>query len=201
VNDSLTINGTMTWFVEKINLYTTTVRLAATNEVATYSNGSLASSRVINAARSPKVIFHHLFKFGVDVEYTKVQLFRDTITNFVKDRPREYIAVLGFRATRVDQELGFIEYILSVQHRESWQNMGPVLDSKSNLASFGLEVAKKLDMRYRAPPLPVNLAMVARQQENQSDDQSISNVMDSPNPGMMPDVGAIAALFEPKKDK
>jgi len=48
-------NGSSTWFVEGVDLFTTTVRFATTNEIATYSNGSLANSRIINAARSPKV--------------------------------------------------------------------------------------------------------------------------------------------------
>ena len=32
--------------------------------------------------------------------------------------------------------------------------------SKAEVASFGLELSKKLDMRYKSPPLPVNLNMM-----------------------------------------
>jgi len=49
-------DGSSTWFVDKVTLFTTTVRFATTNEVATYSNGSLAPLRIINANRSPKAI-------------------------------------------------------------------------------------------------------------------------------------------------
>lgn len=49
-------NGSSTWYVDKVTLFTTTVRFATTNEVATYSNGSLAVLRIINANRSPKAI-------------------------------------------------------------------------------------------------------------------------------------------------
>jgi small-conductance mechanosensitive channel len=69
-------NGSMTWFVEDLGLYSTTVRLAATNEVATYSNGSLANSRIINANRSPQAVVSVLCKFSVNVSYNKVQLFK-----------------------------------------------------------------------------------------------------------------------------
>ncbi len=69
-------NGSMTWFVEDLGLYSTTVRLAATNEVATYSNGSLANSRIINANRSPQAVVSVLCKFSVNVSYAKVQLFK-----------------------------------------------------------------------------------------------------------------------------
>jgi hypothetical protein len=69
-------NGSTTWFVEDLGLYSTTVRLAATNEVATYSNGSLANSRIINANRSPQAVVCVLCKFSVNVSFAKVELFK-----------------------------------------------------------------------------------------------------------------------------
>ncbi len=48
-------NGSAYWVVDDITLFTTTVIYLPTNERATYSNGSLALSRIINANRSPKV--------------------------------------------------------------------------------------------------------------------------------------------------
>ena len=47
----------------------TSVLYGTTNEVATYSNGSLANSRIINMARSPKANMHFLFKFPIDTSY------------------------------------------------------------------------------------------------------------------------------------
>jgi hypothetical protein len=35
---------------------------------------------------------------------------------------------------------------------------GSILESKAQVSSFCLELAKKLDMRYQSPPLPVDLA-------------------------------------------
>ena len=64
----------------------------------------------------------------------------------------------GFRATRVEADAGYIEYKIVVQHREKWQNIGPILQSKADLSSFCLEATKKLDMRYESPPMPVNLS-------------------------------------------
>jgi len=46
----------------------------------------------------------------------------------------------------------------SVQ-RESWQNVIPILSSKAEVASFCLELSKKMGMRYKSPPLPVNLTI------------------------------------------
>lgn len=59
-----------------------------------------------------------LCKFGVNVSFDKIQLFKKATEKFVKERPREWIALLGFRATRCEQDLGFIEYtvVLQVSH-------------------------------------------------------------------------------------
>lgn len=156
--DQTNENGSSTWFVDQVTLFTTTVRFATTNEVATYSNGSLAQLRIINANRSPKAIVSVLIKFGLETPFGKVTVFRTAIENFVKARPRQWIALLAFRATRIEVDLGYIEYKIVVQHRESWQNVGPILQSKADLSSFVLECSKKLDMRYESPPMPVNIA-------------------------------------------
>ncbi|KAL9186664.1 hypothetical protein ACHAXT_005902 [Thalassiosira profunda] len=152
-------NGSSTWYVDKVTLYTTTVRFATTNEVATYSNGSLAILRIINANRSPKAIIGVLIKFGLETPFSKITVFRAAVENFIKARPREWIAMVGFRATRVEADIGFVEYKIIAQHRESWQNIGPILQSKADLSSFCLEATKKLDMKYESPPMPVNLSV------------------------------------------
>ena len=66
-------DGSITWYVESISLFQTTVRLAATNEMASYSNSSLAHSRIINAARSPRAETYVYLKFGIDIPYSKVR--------------------------------------------------------------------------------------------------------------------------------
>lgn len=158
-NTDTPLDGSMTWFVEKVDLYTTTARNAVTNEVATIANGSLATSRIINAARSPNAVVHMKLKFGLDVPYTKVQLFRKTVETFVKARPREWLTMIAFWASRVEADRGFIEYVISCQHRERWQDYLPIQESKADLFSYCLEVQKQLGMRYMAPHLPVDLRM------------------------------------------
>ena len=151
-------NGSSTWYVDNVTLFTTTVRFATTNEVATYSNGSIAQLRIINANRSPTAIVSVLIKFGLETPFNKVTVFRAAVENFINARPREWIALSGFRATRVEADLGFIEYKVVINHREKWQNIGPILQSKADLSSFILEVTKRLDMKYESPPMPVNLS-------------------------------------------
>jgi small-conductance mechanosensitive channel len=104
-------SGSQGWIVENISLFTTSFVLAASNERATISNGSLAKSRIINGARSPKARLFFLLKFGVEIPYEKIEIFRSVVDKFVKARPREWMALDSFRATRVEADLGFIEYV------------------------------------------------------------------------------------------
>ena len=93
-SDDTSPSGSSTWFVEEITLFATTVRFATTNEVATYSNGSLAQLRIINAKRSPKAILYVYVKFGSDAPFNKLNIFRSAIEGFVKARPREVSLVV-----------------------------------------------------------------------------------------------------------
>jgi hypothetical protein len=106
------------WVVEKVDLYTTTVRLGTTREYATFANGSLASSRILNMKRSDKPNIHMHLKFTINVTREQLEEFKMKMTNFIKDRPREWIRINGFRCTRVETELQYLEYLLIVQHRE-----------------------------------------------------------------------------------
>jgi len=81
--------GSPGWIVKDVNLHTTTCILGATNEVCTYSNFSLAATRIINAARSPKANLNFLLKFQIDTPYAKLQLFKSAIEKFIKARPRD----------------------------------------------------------------------------------------------------------------
>jgi small-conductance mechanosensitive channel len=100
------INGSAGWIVEKVDLFTTTVRFATTREVATISNGALAGSRIINLKRSQKALVYIYLKFSVDIPYDKVEVFKVEVTAFVKDRPRQWLALTGFRSTRIEADLG-----------------------------------------------------------------------------------------------
>ena len=136
-----------------------TIVYGTTQEVATCSNGSLANSRIINASRSPQAVLNILLKFPIDVPLKKVEIFKGALESFIKSRPREWLTFTAFRPTRVEADQGFVEYIVIAQHREKWSAIGALLQSRAELASFSLEVSKKMDMRYIPPALPVDLNM------------------------------------------
>jgi hypothetical protein len=119
VNNETAASGSPTWFVRDVTLFTTTVVFATTNERATLSNGAMAASRIINATRSPKALLYVYLKFGIEVPYEKIQIFQESLTRFVKARPREWLNLSGFRATNIQADQGYIEYVVVLQHRDS----------------------------------------------------------------------------------
>ena len=145
--------------MEKVSLYKTSLYWGATNERATIANGAISNLRVINAARSPCAQVFVNMKFPIDTPYEKIEIFKAAIEQFLKDRPREWLAFVGFRPTEVAVEKGYINYVTIAQHRTSWQDIGGVLTSKAELVTYELEVAKQLAMKYSAPHLPVDLKL------------------------------------------
>lgn len=114
---------------------------------------------MINAARSPNATVYVDLKFGIDTPYEKIAIYRSAVEQFLKDRPREWLTFIGFRPSEVAVEKGYIGYKIIAQHRSHWQGIGAILESKASLTTYCLEVAKQLEMRYHAPPLPVDLSM------------------------------------------
>ena len=91
-------------------------------------------------------------KFGVDVPLSKIELFKSAVRKFIEERPQEFGRTVGFRLTRVEVDLDFVEYVVVAQSRRSWAERTAVLESKRTVASFCLEVQKKLNVRYASPP-------------------------------------------------
>jgi hypothetical protein len=129
------------------------------------SNGSLANSRIINSSKSYNASVYHFLKFPLDVPYEKVKIFHEALETFVRNRPREWIGLSAFRATTVNANQAYIEYLVAIDHHESWASWTQVKTSQSDLMGFGVELAKKLDIVYTQPKLPIDLNL--RQQQSQ----------------------------------
>jgi hypothetical protein len=89
-------------------------------------------------------------------------IFKSVVEKFVKERPREFSKMVGFRAVAVEADFGYIKYVVALAHMESWQNIGIILQEKADVSSFCLEVSKKMGMRFIAPPMPIDLSLVGR---------------------------------------
>lgn len=110
----------------------------------------------------------------------------------------QWAAFLAFRATRVEADLGFVEYIVVAQHRESWQNTGACLQSKAELSSFALELSKRMDMRYTAPPMPVDLTMKSDAMPSIPENASNDGQQGHHRRNSSLDIGSVEAMFQTK---
>jgi hypothetical protein len=111
----------------------------------------------MNAARSMPAAMFISLKFPIDTPFEKILMFKTALIEYTKESPREWLNFCGFRPSQVVTEMGYIKYFLILQHREKWQFIYQIYDSKANVISYCLAVMKQLDMHYHAPPLPVDL--------------------------------------------
>lgn len=153
--------GSDCWVVKDVTLFYTTVVFVRTKEQATMSNGSLASSRIINSSRSVHASLYCLIKFPIDVPYAKLKLFQEALQTYLRNRPREWLGFTTFRVNRIETAEGFIEYMFVGTHRDSWYHLGALRDSLGSLLSFTVELGKKLEIAYQKPPMPVNLSLLS----------------------------------------
>jgi small-conductance mechanosensitive channel len=163
------------WIVQDVTLFHTVAVFGPTGERASMPNGSLASSRVLNMARSPNACVYVNLQFPTSVTYERIQKFEVLLRDFVQARPREWAHFAAFRATSVIANLGLIGYEVMLIHRESWQYIQSIYESKAQVASFALELSKKLDMRYESPALPVDLRFAPSHRGDHSslDDENV----------------------------
>jgi len=116
VEKDTSIEGSAGWVVENVTLFETIATWTPTRERCSLSNGSLANSRIINAARSPLAQFHLFLKFPIDAPYDKVLVFKAAVEEYMRARPREWLALNGFRAFRVVADQGYVEYAIVIQY-------------------------------------------------------------------------------------
>ena len=172
VDEPPNMDGSLHWMVEKIDLVTTTARLMGTNEVASFSNGSIAQSRIINMNRSPDALVYVYVRFATDVPYSTIMVFRSAVEGFINERPQEWQGMTGFRANRVEAQENFVEYMIVLKHRLTWQSLIPVLESKGAVSSFCVELQKKLGCHYSAPSMPVEIMLPKPEATSQNDPAS-----------------------------
>lgn len=136
------------WIVEKFNLFSTTLRSGTTFELCTISNSMLAETIVTNKKRSEISCVSFTLKFGLDTSKEKLMQFHKNLIKLVEDRRLEWNRLKDFRCTRVEGDLGFIEYAVILQHRYSWQNYSAIMDSKSAIMLECLELQRQMHIKH-----------------------------------------------------
>lgn len=152
-------NGSPGWIVKDVTLYHTTVIYGTTQEYATYSNGALSGSRIINCARSPQAVLNFCMKFGLNTPHPVIEEFHTELKAYVKSKPREWLAFSAFRLNSIEADLGYVEYKILIQHRDSWQNIAALVTDLADVRQFAVNLSKAKGMTYRSPPLPVEMKL------------------------------------------
>ncbi|GAX25540.1 hypothetical protein FisN_28Hh008 [Fistulifera solaris] len=141
------------WFVEDINLYYTTLRYAATNEVCTMANGTLSGSRIVNCHRSTGAIVVFNFPLHLCVlEGSKLSMFEQALVQYVDDHPRNWDCVLYTRIEDVDADKEMVSLRISVRHRCGWMEAGRILSDRGLLIKQIYDIGETLSIQYTGVP-------------------------------------------------
>ena len=111
----------------------------------------------MNGARSLPALLYVTLRFGIDVTYEQLEVFKEALNQYVVTRPREWARLWDVRNVAMSADRGFVEFLVIAEHRDNWQNLDGLLASRGSIRRFCHELAKQLDMRYVSPPLPVDL--------------------------------------------
>ena len=141
-----------TWIVEDINLFTTTLRFASTNEVATVNNGTLALLRIVNCARSFNAVVSFQLKFELDkVSSDVIQIFRSEVEQFLKEKKSSWESLLFCRCDEIDYDYNKAVFILRAKHQRTWQEAPIILASQAELSWRCMEIGKQMGINYNSP--------------------------------------------------
>ena len=145
-----------TWFVEDCNLFTTTLRLSKSNEIATVKNGSIADKKIINHNRSEKAVVNVVLSLKSTVTQEVLTIVKSAIEQHIADSPRIWVQLINYRIVDVDPCMEVTKIGITVQHQRSWQELLAVLSARGDLIKFCTEVLIRLDVHYEAKPAITN---------------------------------------------
>jgi len=157
MSDAATINPLpdvtkASWFVEDISLSTTTLRYARTNEVCTVNNWSLASTKIVNLARSPSAKVNFEFKAHISIlDEDKLEDFKREMQTFVAGRPNIWSGIAHIRHDMFDIDDERVDITMALRHRNAWQDAGRIKHDRADVFRQLYFIGKKLDIHFEAP--------------------------------------------------
>lgn len=69
------------WLVEDCNLFTTTLRLARTNEISYINNGMLSNCKIINHGRSYNAMVNLVIRVRIGATHEQIQIVRSSLVS------------------------------------------------------------------------------------------------------------------------
>jgi hypothetical protein len=127
--------------------------MAANNELATVSNGSIASTRITNCARSKNAVVVIVLKLHISVQKEQnLEKFKEALENYVSDNPAIWDMLIFLRCDDVDSDNEFVMCRVAVRSRHSWQVAARILEDRGRMFLFCIELSKKMKVNYETPP-------------------------------------------------
>jgi hypothetical protein len=154
VNGNAGMDGELTHFLRStdITLFSTTLRLAANNEVATLSNGAIAGTRVTNCGRSKNAVVSIIMKLHISLhEGQNAHKFKDAVENYISDNPAVWDSLVYFRCEDINSDDEYVLYHLAVRSRHSWQVAARVLSERGRLHQFCTDLSKQMQVNFDSP--------------------------------------------------
>ena len=145
-----------TWLVEDCNLFTTTLRLAKSNEIATVKNGNIADKKIINHNRSERALVNIVLSLKSTVTHEEATIVKSAIEQYISDNPRIWAQLINFRIIDVDPCNDITKILVKVQHQRTWQDLNPVMTARGDLIKFCNEVLIQLNVHYENKPAVIN---------------------------------------------
>lgn len=126
--------------------------MAANNEVATVSNGSIASTRITNCARSKNAVVVIPLKLHISIQNDmNLERFKEGLENYVSDNPAIWDMLIFLRCDDIDSDNEFVMCRLAVRSRHSWQVAARILADRGRMFQFCSDLAKKLKVNFDSP--------------------------------------------------
>ncbi len=169
-----------TWLVEDCNLFTTTLRLSKSNEIATVKNGTIADKKIINHNRSERAVVNFVLSLKSSVTHEETTIVKSAIEQHIVYSPRIWAQLINFRVVDVDPSAQLTKIAVRVQHVRTWQDMMPVLTARGDLIKFCTEVLTRLNIHYEDKPAVINDVYVRELPE-----ECISGMLSQPVSGML----------------
>lgn len=138
-----------------IDLFRTTLRMAATNEVATVNNASIAGARITNCARSNNATISLLLKFHINIHsdgQSIVSRYRQAVETYIQEHRVAWDSLMLFRCEEIDADKEFAMYRLRVRSHYTWQAATRLTTERGLLHQFCIECAKEMEVSFDSPP-------------------------------------------------
>jgi len=145
----------LTFRVPDIDLYTTTLRFARTNEVCTVPNGSLSNSRIVNCNRSAGASMDFGIMLKLDFIHKNGGMLEEYVSRvrkYIEEHPRIWDSIIYYNIESIDTDAECVCVRIGVRHRNSWQTLPTINRDKGYLNAHMYEIGREMGMIFLSSP-------------------------------------------------